>query len=226
LGSRLALALVLCAPPLHAQDNYEIQVYASETVAKGTTMVELHSNYTPRGLPQDSHAWHETVEITRGLTTWFETGFYIFTDAGQGKGWEYVGNHLRPRVRVPADWHWPVGVSLSSEFGYIRPRFSEEKWTWEIRPIIDKEMGRWYVSFNPAVETRFEFSPALNVKYDATPLIAAGIEYYGGSSTQQIFPSIDLNFSPEWEFNAGVGFGLTKATDRTIVKVIVGRRWR
>ncbi|MFP5041442.1 hypothetical protein [Parasediminibacterium sp. JCM 36343] len=28
-----------------AQDNYEIQVYASPTTKKGSTMFELHSNY-------------------------------------------------------------------------------------------------------------------------------------------------------------------------------------
>ena len=29
-----------------AQDNYEIQVYGADTVEKGKTMVELHSNFT------------------------------------------------------------------------------------------------------------------------------------------------------------------------------------
>jgi hypothetical protein len=50
------------------------------------TMVELHSNFTVEGskttidgvLPTN-HAEHETVEITQGVTDWFETSFYIFT---------------------------------------------------------------------------------------------------------------------------------------------------
>ena len=34
----------MCAPvTLAAQDNYEIQVHGSETVAAGATMFELHS---------------------------------------------------------------------------------------------------------------------------------------------------------------------------------------
>ncbi|HUJ12475.1 MAG TPA: hypothetical protein VL284_01690 [Thermoanaerobaculia bacterium] len=217
---------LLVAAPLLAQDNYEIQVYGSDTVAKDATMVELHSNYTPNGLPLDDRALHETLEITHGITPWFETGFYVFTNAQSGTGWDLVGSHIRPRVRVPEEWHWPVGVSLSTEFGYIRKRFSEDEWTWEIRPIIDKELGRWYLSLNPAFETHFVFSPALNIKYDVTPKVAAGVEYYGGGGTQQIFPAIDLNVSPEWEFNAGVGFGLNHATDRTIFKVILGRRFK
>ena len=40
-----------------------------------------------------------------------------------------------------------------------------------------------------------------------------------------IFPSLDLNLSPEWEFNLGVGFGLTESTDNLIVKMIPGRRF-
>lgn len=183
---------------------------------------------------------------SHGFNDWFETGVYFFSSAGNGDGWQYVGSHIRPRVRVPPQWRWPVGVSLSTEFGWLSARFSEDTWSWEIRPIIDKDAGRWYLSFNPALEKSFhgansgrgfEFAPAVKIKYDLTPKIAAGIEYYGGlgplthfdphsMQTHQVFPSIDLNVSPDWEFNAGVGFGLTGATDRAMVKVIVGRRAR
>jgi hypothetical protein len=59
----LTLALLFVAAPLRAQDNYEIQVYGSDTVAKGFTMVELHSNFTAKGFSEsrdgvqpDSHA--------------------------------------------------------------------------------------------------------------------------------------------------------------------------
>src|SRR3977135_1417811 len=63
-----------------------------------------------------------------------------------------------------------------------------------------------------------------------------GIEYYGAlgpitdfdrlhDQQQQIFPAIDLNVSPNWEFNFGVGVGATGATDHLIVKCIVGRRF-
>jgi hypothetical protein len=49
-------------------------------------MVKLHSNFTVEGsktiidgvLPTN-HVEHETVEITQGVTDWFETGFYLFT---------------------------------------------------------------------------------------------------------------------------------------------------
>jgi hypothetical protein len=42
---------------------------------------------------------------------------------------------------------------------------------------------------------------------------------------QMFFPAIDLNVSPHWELNFGVGVGATAATDHWIVKGIVGRRF-
>ncbi len=146
-----------------AQDNYEIQVYGSDTVAPQTTMVELHSNFTvigsepvpganktADGLYPTNHAEHETVEITTGLNDWSELGFYIFTSEKSGYGIQWVGSHIRPRVRAPDRWHWPVGASISFEFGYQRPVFAVDTWTLEIRPIIDKQFGRWYVATNLA----------------------------------------------------------------------------
>lgn len=248
----LMAALISLVPGLHAQGNYEIQVYASDTVAPRTTMLELHSNFTARGqratidgVAPTQHAEHETIEITQGLNDWSEVGFYIFTSEQSGMGVQWVGDHIRPRVRVPERWHWPVGVSLSTEVGYQRARFSPDTWTWEIRPIIDKQIGRWYMATNPALERTWhgpgvteglDFAPAGKVSYDFTRKITGGIEYYAdyGNLTkiaslhnqqQQIFPAIDLNVSPRWELNFGVGVGPTAATDHWIVKAIVGRRF-
>src|SRR5437667_143755 len=148
LGALALLACLASPPAARAQDNYEIQVYGSETVAPGATMVELHSNSALRGTTRETdgvrpteHALHETLEVTHGFTPWFETGFYLFTSL-QPDGWQWVGDHLRPRVRVPAGWRWPVGVSLSTEFGYQQRQFSTDTWTLEIRPIVDQELGR------------------------------------------------------------------------------------
>jgi len=255
--ARTAVVIVsLCVCALAtalAQDNTEIQVYGSDLVAPGDTMVELHSNFTVKGtktivdgvLPTN-HAVHETLEITHGFSDWFETGFYVFSTIQPDGGWMWVGDHIRPRIAIPEKWHWPVGLSLSTEIGYQQRNFSTDTWTWEIRPIIDKKAGRWYLAFNPAMDKSFHgasqnqgwsFSPNAKVSFDFTKKIAGGLEYYGGlgpvtgfdalrDQNQQFFPSIDLNVSPNWEFNFGVGIGATQATDHLIVKCIVGRRFR
>ncbi len=242
----------LCAATAYGQGNYEIQVYGSETVAPKNTMVELHSNYTVDGqhytvnrVYPTNHQEHETIEITQGLNDWSEVGFYIFTSEQNGHGVQWVGDHIRPRVRVPSSWHWPVGVSLSTEVGYQRAVYSPDTWTWEIRPIVDKAMGRWYLAFNPALERTwhgpdvnqgFTFAPGVKVGYDFTRKINAGFEYYADygqlfhfdglrEQQQQFFVVSDLNVSPRWEINVGVGVGPTSATDHLLVKGIIGRRF-
>ncbi len=253
--SRAALlaALIGALPPAaaRAQDNYEIQVYGSSTVPAARTMVELHSNFTVDGrtgvvdglLPTE-HAVHETLEITHGFASWAEVGFYVFTSARDGDGWSWVGDHIRPRVAVPASWHWPVGVSLSTEVGYQRRAFSPDTWTWEIRPIVDQQLGRWYWAINPALEKSivgesagrgWELSPDAAVSYDLSEEVTAALEYYGSlgpvsgfdpgpEQQHQLFGAVDLNVSPKWEINLGVGRGFTASTDRLILKTIFGYR--
>jgi len=249
----LLVATVFFTPAItRAQDNYEIQVYGSQLVEPGHTMVELHSNFTFQGnkAPIDdtyptNHQLHETIEITHGFTDWFETGFYIFTAAQNGLGWDWVGDHIRPRVSIPQKWNWPVGLSLSQEIGYQRRQFSVDTWTYELRPIIDKQLGRWYLDFNPTFDRSlhgltvgqgFVFSPNVKISYDFTPKVTGGIEYYGSlgpavallpipDQQHQIFPALDLNVSPKWEINLGLGWGLTRSTDHLIAKMILGYRF-
>jgi hypothetical protein len=248
----LAPLLCLFALAARAQNDYEIQVYESETVAPGSTMVELHSNFTGdgshtviNGVLPSTDAEHETLEITHGWTPWFETGFYVFSSIQPAHGWNWVGDHLRPRVRVPESWHWPVGLSLSVEGGYQQPAFCEDTWNLELRPIIDKKIGPWYFAINPALEKSLKgygagegwgFSPAVKISYDVTKVVALGVEYYAGlgpithfsdypDQQHQIFPTLDLNFSEAWEFNLGFGFGLTRTSDNLLLKMILGRRF-
>ena len=244
--------IALAALPVFAQGNYEVQVYPSDLVKPGATMIESHMNFTFQGEKQTidgvyptEHQFHETIEITHGFNEWFETGFYIFTSAGPNQGWGWVGDHIRPRVAIPERYKWPVGLSLSTEFGYQRAKYSPDTWTWEIRPIIDKQIGKWYMSFNPTIDKSFHgpeqsrgygFSPNFKVSYEVTKLVGAGLEYYGSlgpitgfdplkDQQQQILPALDLNFGEQWEFNIGVGVGVTRGTDHLLVKMIIGRRF-
>ena len=248
-----AAILVILGGRAAAQENYEIQVYGADTVPARTTMVELHSNFTAgghaaieEGVAPTQHAFHETIEITRGLTPWSEVGFYIFTAIEPDRSWTWVGDHIRPRIRAPEEWHWPAGVSLSAEVGYQRRAFSQDTWTVELRPIVDRQLGRWYASLNPTLDRalrtdggshHIEFSPNAAVTFDATRKVNVGIEYYGelgplraltplAEQQHQLFGVTNLNVGPEWELNAGYGVALTRVGDRHLVKVILGRRFR
>ena len=126
LAWRTQLFAFLCLAVLwpgnaRAQDNYEIQVYPSETMAPKTLLIELHSNFTAQGstttefgmLPTQ-HQEHETIELTEGINDWSELGFYIFTaEKKRQRRAMGGGSHTSPRA-IPPRWHWPVGVSLST----------------------------------------------------------------------------------------------------------------
>jgi hypothetical protein len=243
---------MIAAPgALLAQDNYEIQVYASETIPRGVTMFELHSNYTLDGRRATelgeyptNHAVHETLEITHGWNEWSELGFYLFNSKPDGRSLQWVGTHIRPRVRVPDSWGWPVGVSISQEIGYVRPQFAADTWTYELRPIIDKQFGHWYAAVNPVLgkslrgpsaSKPFEFNPNVDLGYDLTKKVNLALEYYGVTGTinridpiadqeHQLFYAVNLDLGPAWEFNFGYGTALTGTGDKRIVKMILGRR--
>ncbi|HVT38329.1 MAG TPA: hypothetical protein VHE78_04770 [Gemmatimonadaceae bacterium] len=259
MKSVLALAATLLfvapGPMLRAQENYEIQVYPSQTAEKGTTLFELHSNFTGTGrrvnlngvLPSNG-AIHETLEITHGFNEIFEVGFYMFTNVAPGEGWQFVGSHLRPRVRAPESWKLPVGLSLSTEFGPTGRKFDASEFGIEVRPIIDQTIGRFYWALNPAVGWSLKgpdagtgvhgmnFSPAAKLGWQVSHKLQAGIEYYGttgslarlspsGEQSHLVYPSIDLLLSPDWEFNAGYGVLVSGTGDRNIFKMILGRRF-
>ncbi len=251
-ATRASLILAcLAAPALRAQENFEIQVYASPTMDKGRTIFELHSNYTfdgrrtvEHGVQPTHHAAHYTLEITRGFTDWFELGAYAFVTAQPQGGLNYVGSHLRPRVTAPASWGLPVGLSLSAEVGYQRRDFSEDTWNAEIRPIIDRQVGRVYLAFNPVLGKSFRgataadgfaFEPSGAVTFEVTGKVNVGAEYYGGLGTLRrlapsgerdhlLFGVLNLMLHPNYEFNLGIGRGLGNTAEKSIVKLILGRR--
>jgi hypothetical protein len=239
------------AGQVRAQGNMEIQVYGAALVPPGATMLELHSNFTLSGeratvdgiLPT-RHALHETLEITHGFTSWLEVGVYAFNSLQSDGGYHFVGSHLRPRVAVPESWHWPVGLSLSQEIGWQRRGFDAATWSWEVRPIVDRRQGRLYVALNPVLARALRgpataggvhFAPNAMVTWDLTPWLTPGLEYYGDlgpvsgfsparEQQQAIAPAFNLNLAPDWECNLGLVYGLTPATDRALLKLIVG--WR
>lgn len=234
-----------------AQENYEIQIYSAPTMIKGMTIFELHSNYTfnggkdiQKGVLPSYHALHETIEITHGITDNFELGFYLFSNYTPNYGWKVVGTHIRPRIAAPAKWNLPVGLSLSAEIGWQNQQYSAETFSMEIRPIIDKTIGRFYLSLNPVLGLAFTsvedpaapaFAPNFKASYAVSPKLSLGMEYYGdlgplnqfdkfAEQSHAIFFVADLYHDPKWEVNFGPGFGLTNATDGLVMKVLLGRR--
>jgi hypothetical protein len=212
LGGAIAgLMLAFASSPcLRAQDNYEIQVYPSETIAPKTLLTELHSNYTVNGSTATQFGMqptqgqeHETLELTQGITDWSEVGFYIFTAEKNGTGVQWVGDHIRPRVRVPESWHWPVGVSVSNEFGYARAAYSNPTWSWQIMPIVDQTIGKWYWSVNATMV--WDLHPVPPPRGSTPQMIQ---NYYRNVAPKGVTfgPAATLMFQPSKYYNVGVEY--------------------
>lgn len=211
------LGVLLCCCAAQAQSGYEIQVYPSETIKPKTLLMELHSNYTVEGSQQSYYGnppkkygllptqgqEHETIEFTQGLTDWSEVGFYIFTAEKNGNGVQWVGDHIRPRVRVPPSWHWPVGVSLSNEIGYARPQFSNPTWSWQFMPIVDQTLGKWYWSVNTTMNWNIHSVPPPKA---FTP--EEKTAYYRDVAPQGVTfgPAATLTYAPNKYYNVGVEY--------------------
>ena len=251
----ILLAFSILFLQLNAQDNYEIQVYASPTMATGMSIIELHSNFVFDGIREvkdgvipSQHALHETLEFTHGVTKNFEIGFYLFTNYTAGYGYQFVGSHIRPRFTAPDRWKLPVGLSLSAELGTQKKKYASDYWSLELRPIIDKQWKRIYLSLNPVLGVALKgaandqapaFTPNIKFSYSVNPKVSAGLEYYGETGTlsrfdpintqsHALFLAFDLFTDPRWEFNFAPGVGLTPSTDKFVFKSYIGRRinWR
>ena len=240
--------LILVSILSYSQADNEIQVYASPTIQHKWTIFELHTNYTFKGSeylvnPKIAKWFNTTLEITHGFGKNFEIGFYTFAGIDPHRGYTYLGNQIRPRVTVPQNWKWPVGASLSAEFGFFRPDDTTDFfWQGEIRPIIDKTAGNWYFSFNPNIDFAVSgddkgigFSPQFKTVYTIRQKVGLGFEYYGNLGEFGDFlpakmqehllgPMIDLYIHPKWELQTGFLFGLTENSNQQIFKLLLGRR--
>ena len=248
LGIPLLLSVPLLLP---AQDPFEIQVYEYELVPPGMWNLETHLNYTVRGttVPEgpvapSSRQLHLTYELTRGFTDYFEMAGYLLLShrpGGPSPG-EIAGWRLRPRVAVPKSWKWPVDVSISLEVGFPRRVYEENSMTFELRPIVEKTVGRWQFDVNPTfthtlrgpgTSAGWEFEPAVRAAYKWLKRFEPSVEYYGGTGplldpfprsrqAHLFYPGGDIQITEHLVWNFGVGIAVTPAGDQLVSKMRLG----
>jgi hypothetical protein len=249
----LHLLLVTCfllgfSTIVRAQDTFEIQVYEYETVPKGKWNLETHMNFVARGtkMPEGKVAptdnqFHLTFELTRGITDHFEMAGYLVLAHRPDGGFEYVGTRIRPRVSLPEKWHLPVDISLSAEVGFPRETYEENSVTLEIRPIIEKKIGRLQMDFNPVIgralrgpnEKDWDFEPGVRFGYEVTQKFDLSLEYYGSTGplgdplpsdeqVHQLYPGWDLKLNDNVVWNFGIGVGITPTGNKLVYKSRVG----
>ncbi len=246
--SAMAAVLICLWPGAALALSDEIQVYDASIAKPGTLNLTWHNNYTasgartpefPGGLVAD-HALSGVTEWAYGVTDWFEAGLYLplyaVTDHGGAK---LNGFKLRALFVVPDADQRTFFYGINFEFSYNSRHWDARRFTSEIRPIIGWHLGKVDLVFNPILDnsyegfSRFDFAPSTRVAYNFNSHWAVAAEEYadfgplrkfysGRDQSHQLFAVMDYSGMP-LDVEAGVGFGLTHASDRLVFKLILSR---
>jgi len=246
------LALILMAvPQMVSAQTDEIQVYDGGLTGRGRFNLTLHNNFTPEGRTTPAFAGalladkslNGVPEWAYGVTTWFEAGLYLpLYSIGTRAGHSSVmlnGVKLRLLFAVPHadDRRFFYGVNL--EFSYNAKHWDPTRFTSEIRPIIGWHLHPVDLIVNPIFDTSYDglenldFAPATRVACDLSHSWALAIEEYddfgplhqfyaGNQQVHQLYGIVDHTIKA-LHIEAGAGFGLTSASDRVTLKLILSR---
>jgi hypothetical protein len=236
-------ALIVLASNAHATD--EIQVYNAGIAEIGQFTIQQHLNYValgqndppfPGGLASN-HSLNGTPEFAYGVTDWWEVGLYLpfsiqderfYSDAFKLRTL-FVSPHAEQR-------NFFYGVNF--EFSNETPPFSQSRFSMEIRPIIGVRNSDYEFIVNPIVDIHFgkfaeqHFTPAARIARKFGDDLFAGFEYYSDlgqignfdklpDQQHTLFAVTDFK-AGVFDVNFGVGYGLTPASDRLVVKTIIG----
>ncbi|MGH7767720.1 MAG: hypothetical protein ACREQP_09725 [Candidatus Binatia bacterium] len=197
---------------------------------------------TSKGTLPSQSMWRTAFEAAYGLTDRVEAAAYVNLAKPRGGDLQYAGSKLRLRGSLFDQGQLPVDLGWYFELAYKRtPKFDDQKLELELRPILQRDFGDFSLMLNPIFEKilvgseakeGWEFGYAHGVYYRWMRALTPGIEFYGGigmmnhpepSKEQQhyIFPVVRGEYHGI-EYSVGPGFGLTRGSDRVIVKFNVG----
>jgi hypothetical protein len=248
----LALPVVLFASEARAVDPFEIQVYDGTANAEGEAGIEVHLNRVADGdhvgaapeLPTH-HQTHMTLEPSYGITRTWELGGYFQTALRSDGTFDYAGVKLRSKHVMPPDWHPHLRLGVNFELSLLPETYDRDRWGAEIRPIVAWDSERWFFALNPIVGVPLAgdgfsqgptFEPAAKVMHQLPKQLGFGFEYYADigpiasplalrDQRHYVYEVIDVLAIDRFELNAGVGEGLTPASNGVVFKIIVGYGW-
>jgi len=247
--SVVLILICICSGLVHASLQDEIQVYTDDINAPGEWGVEMHINSTPKGISQPSysgeimnhHGVRLTPEISYGLTKTLEAGLYIPLVRGSDGKLYAAGGKVRLKwLPLQAAESGGFFGGINVELSQVKQQFSQSAQSVEMRNILGWKNNQWLVAVNPIfgwdVSPGYthhspEFTLATKVARSVTESVALGFEYYNGrgrindtlaSSLQDktVFLVMDYEGKP-FNFNFGVGKGITSASDTWTIKGIV-----
>lgn len=226
----------------------EIQVYDAAIAPTGVFNLTLHNNFTvsgsttadfPGGITPE-HSLNGVAEWAYGAAPWFEAGLYLpLYSVTRNGSVLYNGFKLRTLFVTPdaAKREFFYGVNL--EFSFNTAHWDQRTYTSEIRGIVGAHVGRVDLIFNPIVDnswngfSKLEFVPETRVALALTEKFKVAVEEYddfgsvsrflpASKQTHQFFAVVDLSTKLA-AIEAGVGAGLSHASDHWVLKLILSR---
>lgn len=247
-GAICYLFATLCLVGIAGAAPEEIQVYMDDMDAPGKFGLDLHLNYTfsgsksapyPGGQAPD-HVFRFTAEPSFGLTEHLELGGYIITSI-DSSGADLDGEKIRLKyiaTEPNADQGQFYGANF--EIGFVRKRFEENPVNAELKGIYGFRSGPWTFAINPNLDWTVAGSHPdpvtleidTKVSYAIFKETAIGFESYNGfgplsrlghfgNQIQELYAVLDTTIYG-FDLNIGLGRGFTDASDRWVLKAIIG----
>jgi hypothetical protein len=245
----LAVATVLAAAPvIGLAQTDEIQVYDAEIAEPGVINLMWHQNFTPSGIKEPAfpgaiisdHSYNGVPEFAFGITPWFEQGLYIpVYSFSKGRGSTLDSVKLRELFVRPHAGDHTFFYGMNFEFSYNASYWETRHFTSEIRPIIGLHLHPVDIIINPILDTdwtgvsNYVFAPEMRLAYNYNPKWTFAAEHYAGYGPVRQFATVSGQYHAMWavvdhtskalDVEAGIGFGLTAATDKVTLKLMLSR---
>ena len=209
----------------------------------------VHNNFTPDGLKTPAFpgglipdkTLNGVTEWAYGVTDWFEAGLYLpLYSISKDRGATINGGKIRLLFVVPHARDRTFFYGVNFEFSYNAKHWDPRSFTSEIRPIIGWHLHPVDIIVNPILDNSYlggfkslDFAPATRVAYNFLSEWALAVEEYADMGPLREFYPVSEQSHEIWSvfdhttklvnIEAGVGFGLTSASDKVTLKLMLSR---
>jgi hypothetical protein len=178
-------------------------------------------------------------EFAYGVADWFELGILVPIATEASGRWQFDGAEFRGLFVVPHAAQRSFFYGANFAFAINQPRWSPDRNSFELRPIIGWHLAGFDLIFNPILESGLEgfketrFEPAARLALRLSRQWTVALEHHSDLGTiervapsyeqaHQLFAVVDYS-GQSTSVEAGVGFGLTPASDDLVFKLIISR---